>query len=64
MTLFLFKLWANQIGGDPGLNAPKPVAAEFGEETNIVTVYCATERKPHAYVSNVMVSVMLFITVL
>jgi len=56
--MFLFQPWANQVSGVPGLNAPKPAVVELREETNYVTVYCATERKPYATLSNVMVSVM------
>ena len=56
--MVLFQPWANQISGVPGLNAPEPVVAELREESNYVTVYCATGRKPYATLKDVLVSEM------
>ena len=53
-----------KVSGVPGLNVRKPVAAGNGEETKYVADYCATEWKAHATSSTVMVSVMLFITII
>ena len=47
----------HHISGDPGLNAPKHVAAGFGAEKSFVTVYFAKERKPHATVSTAKVAI-------
>ena len=57
-------LWASQIIGFPGLNAPKHVVGKgYRKQTNTVTVHCAKDWKPLAIVSTVMVSVIVFIII-